>query len=121
MIPPEGRERTGGTPPSRASRALVIVCLIAGAVAWAKLGPEYAKRLQPFGEKNPDYFQDWASARNFRAGRPVYSPHSLTIPLYLGRAQRDGERDIEYNAHPPASVLLALPLAHLGFADAMLA
>jgi hypothetical protein len=103
------------------SRALVIVCLIAGAVGWSWLGSGYAGMLRPHGPPNPDYFQDWASARNHHLGRPVYSPHTTTIPLYLGRAQDEKERDIEYNAHPPTSVLLALPLARQNFSDAMLA
>src|SRR5262249_37826669 len=41
-------------------------------------------------------------------------------PLYLGRPQTKSEREIEYNAHPPVSVLLALPMGRLAFADALL-
>jgi hypothetical protein len=69
----------------------------------------------------PDLFQDWASARNRLDGRPIYTPHAVTVPLYFGY-QRD-PRDlgfIEYNAHPPASVLTLLPLAPLDFRPAFL-
>jgi hypothetical protein len=113
-------ERRSGPDAAWGSRVIVILCLIAGTTAWARLGPEYVKMLRPHGPLNPDYFQDWASARNYWAGRPVYTPHSTTIPLYLGREPSEGERDIEYNAHPPASVLLALPLARRDFSGAML-
>jgi hypothetical protein len=104
-----------------APRLFVAVCLIAGLVAWCKLGPEYARAMRPRAFPNPDFFQDWASARNHRIGRPVYSPHTETIPLYLGRPAAGVEREATYNAHPPASVLITLPLARLSFADAMLA
>jgi hypothetical protein len=105
----------------RTPRALVILCVILGAGSWTRLGAEYLEGLRPNTRPNPDYFQDWASARNPRVGLPVYTPHSTTIPLYLGRPPRGVERETEYNAHPPMSVLLALPLAGLDFPDAMLA
>ncbi len=43
------------------------------------------------------------------------------MPLYLGRPQADWERDIMYNAHPPTSVLLAMPFTRLALPDAVLA
>ncbi|MHB1557917.1 MAG: glycosyltransferase family 87 protein [Isosphaeraceae bacterium] len=109
------------TSPARASRLMVAVCLIAGAVAWARLGGEYAGQMRPKPDASPDFYQDWASARNSLNGLPVYSPHEMTMPLYLGRPQADWERDIAYNAHPPTSVLLALPFTRLGLPDAVLA
>ncbi len=95
--------------------------LILGLCECIWLGPSYAKVMRPPTNPRPDYFQDWASARNYRVGLPIYTPHSATIPMYLGRPQEERESDIEYNAHPPASVLLALPLAGLHLPDAMLA
>jgi hypothetical protein len=68
-------------------RLLVAVCLVAGLVAWSRLGPEYARAMRPRAFPNPDFFQNWASARNHRIGRPVYSPHTATILLSLGRPQ----------------------------------
>jgi hypothetical protein len=105
----------------RTSRTIAVLCLVAGAVAWSQLGPAYVRVLRPPTDPGPDYLQDWASAKSYWAGLPVYSPHSTTIPLHLGRPQSEREIDIEYNAHPPASVLLALPLARLDFPDAILA
>jgi hypothetical protein len=108
-------------PSARPPRFLVAACLVLGLVAWCRLGPEFARALRPRAHPNPDFFQDWASARNFRTGVPVYAPHSATIPMYLGRPPAGVEHDAPYNAHPPPSVLLVLPLARLDFADAMLA
>jgi hypothetical protein len=104
-----------------APRPVVLVCLALGLVAWCRLGPEFARAMRPRAFPCPDFFQDWASARNHLTGRPVYSPHTATIPLYLGRPAAGVECEAPYNAHPPASVLLVLPLARLGFSDAMLA
>src|SRR5262249_1315880 len=100
---------------------LVAVCLVAGLVAWSRLGPEYVRGVRPRAFPTPASFQDWASARNHRFGLPVYSPHTATIPLYLGRPAAGVEREATYNAHPPPSVLMTLPLARLSFSDAMLA
>ncbi len=102
-------------------RTASILCLVLAAGAWVGLGPAYARILRPATKSRPDFFQDWASAKNYRGGLPVYTLHSRTIPLYLGRPQSDEESDIAYNAHPPTSVLLALPLAGLDLSDAMLA
>ena len=100
---------------------MIAVCAIVGIGAWVWLGPTYVKVLRPPMEPGPDYLQDWASARSYWFGLPIYSRHSTTIPLYLGRPQTKSEREIEYNAHPPASVLLALPMGRLDFPDAVLA
>lgn len=107
--------------PGRPSRLLVAVCLVAGIAAWSRVGPEYARAMRPRPFPNPDFFQDWASARNHWIGLPVYAPHTATIPLYLGRQAAGVECEAPYNAHPPASVLPTLPLARLNFSDAMLA
>ncbi len=104
-----------------APRLFLAVCLVAVLATWCKLGPEYARAMRPRAFPNPDFFQDWASARNHRTGRPVYSPHTATIPLYLGRPAAGVECEAPYNAHPPPSVLMTLPLARLSFTDAMLA
>ncbi len=107
--------------PSRTSRMIVVLCLIAGAVAWSRLGREYLAMFRPSVQASPDFYQDWASARNYLSGLPVYSPHAVTMPLYLRRPQEDWEKDISHNAHPPTSVLLALPLTGLELPDAVLA
>lgn len=70
----------------------------------------------------PDFFQDWASAKNYREGLPIYTPQEVTAQRYLGISRDpDDLWFIEVNAHPPTSVLLAVGLSYLDFRDAFLA
>jgi Glycosyltransferase family 87 len=86
------------------------------------LAPLYLTAFWPPASRVVDFFQEWASARNYREGLPLYTPHSVTIPRYLGPGISTGEGlMIEVNAHPPPSVLLALPFSLLGYPAAVLA
>jgi hypothetical protein len=68
----------------------------------------------PCEEISEDFYQDWASAKNYFEGLPVYTHHAVTTRLYLnGRDPTRG--DLEVNAHPPTSVLFFLPLAFLDY------
>ena len=58
--------------------------------------------------------------RNHLTGRPVYTEHTTSLPLYVGVASYPDPR-MARNAHPPTSVLLALPLGYLPFREAALA
>jgi hypothetical protein len=69
----------------------------------------------------PDFFQEYASARNWLENLPIYSPHEVTIPRYLGKAMDHDRSPVIVNAHPPTAVLLALPFASLDFQRAFLA
>jgi hypothetical protein len=82
-------------------------------------GPPFVEALRTSPEKFSDFFQEWASARNAFEGLPIYTNHAVTLERYLG-IQVGPSRSllIEYNAHPPTSVLLALPLAGLNYYDA---
>jgi hypothetical protein len=60
-----------------------------------------------------DFAQEWLSARNFFAGQPIYAPLSESIPRHLGPGWRVGLLDV--NAHPPGSVLFALPWGGLDY------
>jgi hypothetical protein len=85
------------------------------------MGPVYFLSLRPPAGLVIDFYQEWASARNYREGLPVYTDQRVTIPVYLGKTDlspHDGS--IEVNAHPPAAILLALPLASLPYRDAAL-
>ena len=99
------------------------VRLLWGAVAlWLLIlrGPAFVENLC-VKEIVPDFFQDYASARNTLEGLPVYTSLDATIPRYLGQ-QRDTDRSlVVFNAHPPTSILLALPLAKLDFQTSLLA
>jgi hypothetical protein len=65
-----------------------------------------------------DFFQEWASAKNHFKDLPVYTPQTTTAALYLGNTNHNPP--IKVNAHPPSSVLLALPFAFLSYSDAFL-
>jgi hypothetical protein len=81
--------------------------------------PMYVIELSGRNDRITDFFQDWASARNFLEGLPVYSNHRVTIPRYLGKTDLD-ESDffVDVNAHPPTSILLFVPFAALPYPDA---
>ena len=120
--PGETRILVPASPASRSwpwsARWLWIV--LCGAVcAWQ--GPPFVKNLRPGPQEVLDFFQEWASARNYFHGLPVYEPQAHTMELYLGYRLGPHESAIKVNAHPPSSVLLALPFAKLAYPDAFLA
>ncbi|MCI0703185.1 MAG: DUF2029 domain-containing protein [Planctomycetia bacterium] len=65
-----------------------------------------------------DFIQDWLSARDALDGRPVYSNLPDALRRHLGEPVNN---PLPWNAHPPGSILLALPLARLDHADAFFA
>jgi hypothetical protein len=75
--------------------------------------------MRPEPDRVNDFFQDWGSARNLSLGLPIYTHHAKSIPRHLG-VPYDSVTSVEYNAHPPTSVLLALPLVQLDYPDAVL-
>ncbi len=87
---------------------------------WAWLGPIWVAAMRPAPDHFVDFYQDWASARNYWSGYPIYTSHSTSVPLYLGLPSNPSP-NIEYNIHPPTSVLLALPLGRFTYSDAALA
>jgi hypothetical protein len=100
--------------------ALTVYALVLGLAGCLSLGPLYVDAMRPVSGRINDFFQDWGSARNFLIGLPVYTHHATSIPRHLG-VPFDAASGINYNAHPPTSVLLALPLAWLDYPDAVLA
>ena len=95
------------------------VWLILALWGWLWLGPMWIAAMRPALDRINDFYQDWGSARNHLAGMPVYTHHATSIPRHLGLLSNPVP-GIEYNAHPPTSVLLALPLAQLDYPDAVL-
>ena len=96
-------------------------------------GPEFVRSLRPTPPETVDFLQEWISAKNFTEGLPIYTSHAVTFPKYLDMpavrvddADADADIDsdavlnIEYNAHPPTSVLLTLPFASLSYPNATL-
>ena len=86
-------------------------------------GPAFIENLRarPREKPVPDFFQDYASASNWLGGFPVYGDQHEAATRYLA-VHLDNRRSlVVVNAHPPTSVLLALPLAGLDFTVAFLA
>ena len=75
--------------------------------------------MRPDHDRIIDFYQDWGSTRNYWSGLSIYTPHSTSIPRYLGLPSNPIPA-IEYNIHPPTSVLLLLPLGRLQYPDAVL-
>jgi hypothetical protein len=76
--------------------------------------------LRPPSDIVVDFYQEWASARNFLLGESVYEPQRASAVRYLGcTPQGEAPFFIEVNAHPPTAVLLGLPLARLSYPDAV--
>ena len=78
-------------------------------------GPSFVENLWESRDVLPDFFQEWASARNRFEGLEIYTTHSVTIPRYLGSLGETVHPLVQLNAHPPTSVLLALPFGRLDF------
>ena len=71
----------------------------------------------------PDFFQDYASAKNYYSKINIYTDHDITTKLYLNPSLvlDPGRASFKVNAHPPSSILLCLPFASLNFPTAHLA
>jgi hypothetical protein len=104
---------------SKADRAVIALWFILGVWGWSWLGPVWLKAMRPEPDRINDFYQDWGSARNYWVGLPIYTHHATSIPRHLGLPSNPVP-SIEYNAHPPTSVLLALPLARLSYPNAVL-
>lgn len=101
--------------PSLRTRSFWLVALGATAVSYAAAYRQVITHPDRVG----DFFQDWASARNYFEGLPIYTPQAETAERYLG--YRHDPRNgvfVRVNGHPPAGVLVALPLAKLPYREA---
>jgi Glycosyltransferase family 87 len=104
---------------SKADRVVVALWFILGVWGWSWLGPVWLKAIRPEPDRINDFYQDWGSARNYWGGLPIYTHHATSIPRHLGLPSNPVP-SIEYNAHPPSSVLLTLPLGRLSYPNAVL-
>jgi hypothetical protein len=83
--------------------------------------PGFVRTLRPPEPIFYDFFQDWASARFFQSGQPVYSDLRLALKTELGHDWDEKQRlPVHVNGHPPSSILLFLPFAALDYLDAFL-
>lgn len=70
-----------------------------------------------------DFVQEWVAARNWLTGSPVYEEHATCLPKHLpifDQGLKREEMRVQYNAHPPTSVLLGLPLGLMDYRWALL-
>jgi hypothetical protein len=91
----------------------------AALACWLQLG-SFVEQLRPRRDHPLDFFQEWASARNYLTVLPVYLSQRESYTRHLGYEQAPADL-LAYNAHPPTSVLLAVPFALLDYPDAFLA
>jgi hypothetical protein len=84
-------------------------------------GPRFLRSLRPQPGEGTDFTQEWLSARNLLCGEPVYARLEGSVARHMGLHVPPGSLTIGFNAHPPTSVLLAVPFAALDYYDAALA
>src|SRR5579862_7648073 len=93
-------------------------------VAWVCIfqGAPFVQSLRIERNQPSDFLQDWASAREFLEGQPIYGSQKDAVRRQLGLyvVPADEASFNATNAHPPTSVLLFLPLAVLDYPDAFL-
>lgn len=99
---------------------IVVWGLLAG-VAVVGLGPRIAEVCRPPDARYPDFSQEWLSAKNYWAGYPVYGNQTEALLRHTPESPHYAPELLKWNGHPPPSILLALPLAHLPYPDAHLA
>lgn len=85
-------------------------------------GPQYQRESYPADGWYGDYVMYWLSAKNYFAGQPVYDDQLTALARYCPGQPLDTTKFFlaPYNTHPPPSILLALPFAHLSYPDAHL-
>jgi hypothetical protein len=84
-------------------------------------GPQLVRSFRPADGDLLDFCQEWLSVKNYRAGLPVYSDQTEALFRHTGLTPAPGHPMLPWNAHPPASILLALPFGSLGYEDAQFA
>jgi hypothetical protein len=112
-------ERIAARTRERQALRRVLWPLLAGVVAFFQL-PGLIQIAWPPRDVVSDFYQDWASGRNWWSGLPLYTDHRVTIPRYIGPVDPFCLR-VEFNAHPPSSILVMIPWAMLDYRAALLA
>ncbi len=82
-------------------------------------GPAHLEASYATRERWGDFYQEWFSARNVLHGGRAYAPLPELARRYTDLPDEYAAKLLPWNAHPPVSVLLALPLGRLGFQDAL--
>lgn len=90
------------------------------ALAIFAYGSGFARELTAPGNNIADFFQEWASAKNYFTGRAIYTPQRETALAYLNYSARPQDFFVEINGHPPTAVIIALPFGLLSYGSAFL-
>jgi hypothetical protein len=117
------------TQPVRANARLLInsqtaplAHLIPGAPTWIERSPDQTHIVaiaQAFASRQFfDFSQEWLSGRSFWAGQPVYLPQREALLAHTGYQAERGQWVYPWNAHPPVSILIALPFTRLPYEQA---
>lgn len=99
----------------------IWVALACWALYWQGMG--FLNSLKPKLPDIGDFFQDWASARNYFEGFPLYTDQLITIEHYL-KVKIESQQQLNninfINAHPPTSILLTMPFVFFDYENAQL-
>jgi hypothetical protein len=76
--------------------------------------PDLIENFRPPEGVFLDFIQEWLSARNYWDGHPIYEEQSVSFDRNFAGNPHEMFR---YNAHPPVSVLFALPFAQKNYRD----
>jgi hypothetical protein len=96
--------------------------LLFSVVVAAVFGPGFVLGLQPGQGEILDFYQEWSSARCVLDGLPAYMPVEESVVKLLGMNVAPGtELAWNINAHPPTSILIAIPFALLDYPAGTLA
>ncbi len=86
------------------------VLLVLGLLLWGRAVPGWFRPPVVNGKETfGDYVQEWLSAKNHFAGASVYEDQFQALARHRPDLSVDRQMFLTYNAHPPASVLAALP------------
>lgn len=106
------------TPPAAArpwSEWRVLRWVVLAALCGVLYGPAYLEASYATRERWGDFYQEWLSARSVRDGGRAYAPLRELAPRYTSLPPEFIATMLPWNAHPPVSVLLALPLGYLPY------
>jgi hypothetical protein len=103
------------------SQKRIAVWAIAALLAVAWVGSNFVKSFRPADGMVMDFAQEWLSVKNYLAGEPVYGDQTEALLRHTGLAPLRPETMLPRNAHPPVSILTALPFGFLPLPDAQLA
>ena len=104
----------------RWSPARIVLWAAAAVLASIWFGPRFVEAFRPPEGRFMDFVQEWLSAKNYWAGTPVYADQTAALFRHTGYVPNRAEDMLPWNAHPPASVVLTLPLGKLGYREAHL-